>query len=339
MSTGDEAILWEPLENGSVLCSLCAHRCTLADGRPGLCGVRVNVGGKLVSLVRNRLIASHVDPIEKKPLFHFFPASLSFSIAAEGCNFRCDYCQNWQISQHPRGEDVRGRPSTPKEIVKSAVRAGCRSISYTYTEPTIFFETCRDVGLLAREEGLKNVFVTNGYMTPEAVEAARPFLDAANADLKFFRDETYRRVCGARLEGTLQGIRALFDAGIWLEVTTLVVPGLNDSEEELGEMARWIAGLSPDVPWHLSRFHPDYRMELPGPTPVQSLRRALEIGRAAGLKFVYVGNVPGERAENTFCPSCGTMLVERAGFASRVRALPDGRCGNCGELVPGVWNR
>lgn len=334
---GSDALLWEPLGGGAVLCFLCAHRCTLAEGRAGLCGVRTNEGGRLRSLVRDRIVASHVDPIEKKPLFHFLPSSLSFSVAAEGCNFRCSYCQNWQISQHRRGTPVAGTPADPRAVVRAAMEAGCRSVSFTYTEPTVFFELCRDVGVLAREAGLRNVFVTNGYLTPEAVREVGTFLDAANADLKFFRDGSYLRVCGARLAGVLEGIRALHEAGIWLEVTTLVVPGLNDSEEELTSMARWIAGLSPDIPWHLSRFHPDYKMEQPGPTPVQSLRRALEVGRAEGLRFVYVGNVPGERAESTFCPICGTMLVERVGFSARAHLDPGGRCGRCGAQIPGLW--
>jgi pyruvate formate lyase activating enzyme len=334
----DDALLWEPLEGGCVLCSLCAHRCTLAEGRAGLCGVRVNRGGRMRSLVRDRFVSGNVDPIEKKPLFHFLPGSLSFSVATEGCNFRCEYCQNWQISQHPPGGEIRGMAASPPDILRAALESGCRSISYTYTEPTVFFETCLGIGTLAREAGLKNVFVTNGYMTGECVQAAKPFLDAANADLKFFRDETYRRVCGARLGGVLEGIRALFEAGVWLELTTLLVPGLNDSEEELSGLARWIASLSPDIPWHLSRFHPDYKMERPGPTPVQSLRRALEIGRNEGLRFVYVGNVPGESGENTFCPSCGTMLLERIGFSSRIRDLREDRCGRCGQGIPGIWH-
>jgi pyruvate formate lyase activating enzyme len=291
----------------------------------------------MVSLVKDRLVANHVDPIEKKPLYHFLPGSLSFSVATRGCNFRCEYCQNWEISQHPRGEEVSGERVEPGEVVRAAIAASCRSIAFTYTEPTVFFETCRDIGVPAREAGLKNIFVTNGYLTPEAVEASKPFLDAANADLKFFRDESYRRVCGARLEGVLEGIGALYKAGVWLEVTTLVVPGLNDSEEELAGMARWIAGLSPDIPWHLSRFHPDYKMERPGPTPVQSLMRARDAGRQAGLRFVYLGNVPGSEGGNTFCPSCGTMLLRRAGFASEILALAGGRCGSCGAAVSGIW--
>lgn len=332
-----EALLWEPLEGGSVLCSLCAHRCILTEGRAGLCSVRMNRSGRMVSLVRGRLVATHVDPIEKKPLYHFLPGSHSFSVATVGCNFRCDYCQNWQMSQHPRDEDPIGDPVDPASVVRAALGASCRSIAFTYTEPTVFFETCADIGVPAREAGLKNIFVTNGYLTPEAVRACRPFLDAANADLKFFCDESYRRVCGARLEGVLEGIRALFDAGVWLEITTLVVPGLNDSDEELARLARWIAGLSPDIPWHLSRFHPDYRMERPGPTPVQSLRRAREAGRSEGLRFIYLGNVADEGGGDTFCPGCGTMVVRREGFSAEAFALEAGRCGRCGTPVAGVW--
>ena len=229
-----EAMLWAPLKGGKVACALCSHRCVIAPAKSGICAVRENQGGKLVTLVYGEVIAAHVDPIEKKPLYHFHPGSKALSIAAAGCNFRCSFCQNWEISQAPRREGgaLRGEKLSPEEIVREAGAQDCRSISYTYTEPTIFFEYAYDTARLAKESGLANNFVTNGYMTGEALAAIRPYLDAANVDLKAFKDETYRRVCGARLEPVLETIRGMKELGIWVEVTTLVVPGMNDGEEE-----------------------------------------------------------------------------------------------------------
>jgi pyruvate formate lyase activating enzyme len=321
-----------------VRCDLCAHRCRIPEGHAGVCQVRVNEGGVLKTLVLNRLVAASADPIEKKPLFHFLPGSKAFSIATAGCNFRCRYCQNWQISQAPRGGGgVDGEITPPQSVVEAAERRGCSTIAYPYTDPPIFFETAEAVGLLARHRGLKNIFVTNGYMTGEAVERARTFLDAANVDLKGFDESRYRTVCGATLKGVLSGIEALIAAGVWVEITTLVVPGVNDSEEELGAIARYIAGLGAHVPWHLSRYHPDYEMLDVAATPLGSLQRAYELGRAAGLKFVYVGNVPGHAAESTACPDCGTMVIVREGFSLSALRLREGSCPNCGAAVPGVW--
>jgi pyruvate formate lyase activating enzyme len=321
-----------------VHCDLCAHRCRIPEGHAGVCQVRVNEGGALKTLVLNRLVAAAADPIEKKPLFHFLPGSTAFSIATAGCNFRCRYCQNWQISQAPRGGGrVDGEVTSPQAVVEAARRRGCSTIAYTYTEPTIFFETAEAVGSLARQGGLKNIFVTNGYMTPEAVQRARSFLDAANVDLKGFDDGRYRKICGATLKGVLSGIEALVEAGVWVEITTLVVPGVNDSEEELGAIARYVAGLGRHIPWHISRYHPDYEMLDVAATPLGSLQRAYDLGRAAGLKFVYVGNVPGHASESTACPECGTMLVSREGFSLSALRLREGSCPDCGAAVPGVW--
>lgn len=320
------------------MCDLCAHRCTVLPGKAGICKVRLNSDGTLKTLVRNRLIAAHADPIEKKPLFHFQPGSISFSIATVGCNFRCRFCQNWQISQHVRERGgVPGDRTDPERVVDAARRACAASISYTYTEPTIFFETCEDVGLKARKAGMKNVFVSNGYLTTEAVDRAGAFLDAVNVDLKGFDDGRYRRVCGATLKGVLDGIDAILQAGIWLEITTLVVPGVNDAEDELRAVARHIARLGRSIPWHISRFHPDYKMDDGVPTPVETLVRAAEIGRAEGLEFVYLGNVPGHAAENTYCPKCATMIFERSGFRLIKRALDVDRCPTCKTRIPGVF--
>jgi pyruvate formate lyase activating enzyme len=333
---GDPAVLWHKEPDGRVVCDLCAHRCRILPGQAGVCQVRVNRGGELRTLVLNRLISAHLDPIEKKPFFHFLPGSFSLSIATVGCNFRCDFCQNWQISQHVREHgDFPGDVTEPEEVVGTALKGACASISYTYTEPTIFFETCEAVGRLARDRGLKNNFVTNGYLTREAALRAAAFLDAANVDLKGFDDSRYRTVCGATLKGVLDGLEALLDNGVWVEVTTLVVPELNDSEAELRAIARHIRGLGPDIPWHVSRFHPDYKMTGGKATPLSTLKRAYEVGREEGLKYVYTGNVPGDDSENTYCPDCAKMVVGRVGFRLTATNLRDGRCGSCGSRIAG----
>jgi pyruvate formate lyase activating enzyme len=335
-----EALLYETLEDRNVRCRLCSHRCLIEEGRRGICGVRENRGGVLQSLVYGRLIARHVDPIEKKPLYHFLPASMSYSIATVGCNFRCRFCQNADIAQMPadRGGAIIGDAVLPEEIVKAAEQADCQSISYTYTEPTVFFEFAMDVSRLARARGIRNVFVTNGYMTREALDAIGPVLDAANVDLKAFNRDYYRTVCGARLEPVKQTLRDMKSAGVFVEVTTLIVPGLNDEPAELNALAAFLADeLGPDTPWHISRFHPTYRLTDRPPTPLETLRAAREIGLSAGLKYVYTGNVPGDGGESTFCPGCGELLIERWGFQVRKMRLKNGRCGRCGEAIAGVW--
>ncbi len=331
------AILWTAAPDGKVVCGLCAHRCLIAPGKRGVCGVRENRAGALVSHAYGEVVAANIDPIEKKPLYHFLPGTSSLSVAAAGCNFRCRFCQNWSISQSPAEGGGGGRPLLPARAVALARERKCRSLSYTYTEPTIFFEYARDMATAAKAAGLANVFVSNGYLTGEAVEAARPWLDAANVDLKAFRDETYRTVCGARLQPVLDSIRLLLAAGVWVEVTSLVVPGLNDGPEELRDMARFLAAAGRDIPWHISRFHPDYRLTDRGPTPIATLARAAAIGREEGLRFVYVGNVPGE-GEATVCPACGAVLIRRAGFAVLENRLgPGGACPSCGAVLAGRW--
>lgn len=334
-----EAMLWRPLEGGKVACELCAHRCVVAPGKQGVCAVRENRDGRLVTLVYGEVVAAHVDPIEKKPLYHFFPGSKALSIATPGCNFRCGFCQNWQISQAPRrkGGGIAGEPLAPEEVVRVALDQGCRSISYTYTEPTIFFEYAFDTARLARQAGLFNNFVTNGYMTAEALETVRPYLDAANVDLKAFKDETYKKICGARLEPVLESIRLMRKSGIWVEVTTLVVPGLNDGEEEEAAIARFIASVDPAIPWHLSRYHPDYEYTQASPTPVAALRAAAAVGRREGLRHVYIGNVPGE-SEDTLCATCGFVLIRRRGFSVVANALRDSRCPSCAAVLAGLFD-
>ncbi len=333
-----EARFYEVLEENVVRCGLCAHRCLIKPEKNGICGVRRNENVRLYSLVYGKLIAANVDPIEKKPLFHFYPGSSSYSIATVGCNFRCLFCQNADISQAPRDHGaIFGRDTNPDRVVQDALKSRCASISYTYTEPTIFMEFAMDVGVKAREAGLKNVFVSNGYMTPEALkEAARTFLDAANVDLKAFRDRFYKEMCGARLDPVLETLRLMKELGIWLEVTTLLIPGLNDDPKELEELAQFLVSLGPETPWHVSRFHPTYRLTDRPPTPVATIRMAREIGLKAGLRYVYAGNVPGDEGENTYCPRCGTLVMQRYGFSTRPSGIRNGACRSCGTILQGV---
>ena len=332
-----EALFCETLEAKSVRCHLCPHRCRIRLGKRGACGVRVNQNGRLFTLVYGKAVAANVDPIEKKPLFHFYPGSLSFSIATVGCNFRCLHCQNAEISQMPVDRNrIDGADLQPEKIVHLAAERDCRTISYTYTEPTIYFEYAHDTARLADIQGLKNVFVTNGYMTPEALQKIQPYLHAANVDLKSFRESFYRRVCRARLGPVLETIREMTNRGIWVEVTTLVIPGLNDSEEELREIAKFLAGLKRDLPWHVSAFHPTHRMKDRPRTPERTLRRAREIGKEEGLLFVYTGNIPGDDGENTYCPGCGKIVIRRHGFRVLSVELDHGRCRACRTEIP-VW--
>jgi pyruvate formate lyase activating enzyme len=333
-----EAMLWEKLDGQRVRCNLCGHRCVIVAGKYGLCSVRENCAGVLMSHTYDAVVAMNVDPIEKKPLFHFLPGSTSLSIAAAGCNFQCDFCQNWRISQAPRQGEQAGEAISPEQIVTAAINYDCASISYTYTEPTIFFELAHDTSRLAREKGIKNVFVSNGFLTPLAVRTIAPHLDAINVDLKAFRDETYRKVMKASLEPVLVCLRELMAAGIWLEITTLVVPGMNDSPQELRDIARFISKeLSPCVPWHVSRFHGDYKMNSTPTTPIETLNLACDMGKQEGLKYVYCGNVPGDTDENTYCPNCRRTLIERIGFEVQSNKLAAGKCPRCGQAIDGVW--
>ncbi|MFH1854706.1 MAG: AmmeMemoRadiSam system radical SAM enzyme [Candidatus Omnitrophota bacterium] len=289
-------MFYESLYGGMVRCELCAHRCEITAGKFGICGVRKNQDGKLYTHVYGEVIASHVDPIEKKPLYHFMPGSFSYSIATMGCNFKCSFCQNWEISQALRmGEGWRvkgeGYELKPEEVIREAKKNKCKSISYTYTEPTIFFEYAYDIARLAREAGLSNIFVTNGYMTEKPLETIKPYLDAANVDLKSFCEDFYRKMCGAHLEPVLDSIKTMKRLGIWVEITTLVVTDKNDSDDEFKDIAKFIASVDPEMPWHISRFHPDFKHLESEPTPVETLKRAREIGRKAGLKYIHLGNM------------------------------------------------
>lgn len=332
-----EAMFYSRESGNQVRCGLCRHRCLIGDGARGICAVRENRGGTLYSLVYGKLVAEHVDPIEKKPLFHVLPGSTSFSIATVGCNFKCHHCQNYTISQVDRSAPITGVTQTPETIVKKALATGCRSIAYTYTEPTIFFEFAYDTARLAQEAGLLNVFVTNGYITREALAEITPFLDAANIDLKGFTEAFYRDYVHARLSEVLDSIVEYRKRGIWIELTTLIITGLNDREEELRGIADFIVtNLGSDTPWHVTQFYPTYRLTDRPRTPVETLRRAREIGKAAGLRYVYEGNVPGEGGENTWCPSCETLLIERYGYLIEKDRIRDGKCPDCGTSIAGI---
>lgn len=334
-----DAMLWESVSGNKVRCKLCPFGCLIDEGRTGRCQVRKNIKGRLYSLNYHYLCAANVDAIEKKPLFHFQPGSLSYSIACPGCNFQCSFCQNWQISQMMREEKtLYGKSIPPEVIVDQAVRTGCSSIAYTYTEPTVFFELAYDTSRLAHERGLKNVFVSNGFISIEALETIRPYLDGINVDLKSFRETFYQRICKARLGPVLDSLRWLSSNGVWLEITTLLVPNQNDSDEELRDIAEFIVKeLSVDVPWHISRYHPDYRYSASPPTPISSIKRAIEIGKSAGLRYVYGGNIPGDPSENTYCWKCGSLLIGRYGFTILENNITsDNACPDCGARIAGV---
>ncbi len=332
-------MLYSPLEEGKVQCYLCNHRCTILPSKRGICGVRENREGKLYTLVFGQAISLNVDPIEKKPIFHLYPGSTSFSIATVGCNFRCLQCQNHEISQMPRDQGrIDGSTVSPSKIVSLAKEYQCQSISYTYTEPTIYFEYAYEAAVLASKEGIKNIFVTNGYMTEEALKTIQPYLDAANVDLKSFQEKFYKEVCGARLQPVLENLRLMRQLGIWVEITTLVIPTLNDSDKEFEEIAQFIVSLGPEVPWHISAFYPTYKMLNLPRAPASLLHRAREIGLRAGLQYVYCGNIPGEEGEDTFCPHCGLKVIERVGFRVVKNEVIRGECRQCQTKIDGVWN-
>lgn len=333
-----EAVLWGKHDHQKVHCHLCAHECTISESKFGICGVRQNINGILYALTYGQVIAANIDPIEKKPLYHFLPGSLSYSIATIGCNFKCGFCQNWQISQASmqNASPHAMRTLSPERIVQEAKGKNCSSISYTYTEPTVFFEYAYDTAMLAKEAGLYNVFVTNGYMTKQALEMIRPCLDAANVDLKSFSDASYNKNCKARLQPVLDTIATMKELDIRLEVTTLVVPGENDSDEELSKIADFLALIDRDIPWHISRFHPDYQFLHHAATPIETLRRAKEIGLEKGLHYIYLGNVL--EGSNTYCPRCHELLVERKYMGTERMNLTSGRCPVCHLEISGTWS-
>ncbi len=333
-----EAMLYEKLNEQRVRCSLCAHHCNIAEGKRGICHVRENRDGVLYSLVYGRTISQNVDPIEKKPLFNFHPGTTAFSIATPGCNFRCDFCQNWEISQMPREKHlIMGQDATPQQIAHAAQRYGCRSIAYTYTEPTVFTEYALDTARVTHKLGIANVYVTNGFMTAEMLDAFAPYMDAANVDLKAFTDEFYKKHCGARLQPVLDSLRKMKELGTWVEVTTLIIPTLNDSPAELTAIAEFIVQeLGAETPWHISRFHPTYKLLDKPATPISTLQKARDIGMSAGLRYVYTGNVWGDAGEHTYCYNCGQSVIERVGYQLGSRQIEEGKCANCGAVIDGV---
>jgi pyruvate formate lyase activating enzyme len=333
-----EAKFYTRLADNRVHCQLCKHFCKIADGQRGICEVRENQAGTLYTQVYGKSISAAIDPIEKKPLFHLNPGSTSFSIATVGCNFRCRHCQNWEIAQYPRMHEgaIPGKDLSPESVVNQAGRAGCVSIAYTYTEPTIFFEYAYETAKLANRAGLKNVFISNGYTSAEALKAISPYLDAANIDLKSFNDDFYRKICGARLQPILDTIRLYRDLGIWIEVTTLIIPGYNDNEEELKAIADFIVNVGAEIPWHVTAFYPTHELTDAPRTSARILRRARQIGIEAGLRYVYEGNIPGEGGENTYCHGCGELLIERFGFSIRENRIEQGRCRTCSAKIDGI---
>lgn len=333
-----EASFYEKRSNGKVACNLCRHHCLISDGKRGLCCVRENRNGVLYTRVYGNPCSWHVDPVEKKPLYHFFPGSKAFSIATVGCNFRCLHCQNHEISQLPRDQDrIEGHPMTPEEVVEQARQARCTSISYTYTEPTIFYEYAFDCAKLAHEAGIYNNFVTNGYIEEGPVTAIKPYLDAANIDLKSFSPAFYRKVCGAKLDGVLASIRKYKELGIWIELTTLIIPRYNDSDDEFKKIAAFIAGeIGVETPWHVSAFYPTYKLTDSYRTPPETLLRARQIGQEAGLRYVYTGNIPGIDGESTYCYNCKKAVIKRWGFTITENNLEAGRCKFCQATIDGI---
>ncbi len=325
---------YDKLPGGKIRCKLCSHYCTLREGQTGVCGVNKNEGGKLVNLVYGKIAAIHIDPIEKKPLYHFLPGTRALSIGTVGCNMQCSFCQNWQISQIRKVEQQEY--VSPEELVQLAIRYDSKSIAYTYNEPTIFYPYARDVALEAQKYGIRNVFVTNGIESKEVVDDMKGIIDAANVDFKAYDEKYYKRELKAPFT-VRETIKRMKQNGLWVEVTTLIIPGINDQPEHLEKIARFIANeAGTETPWHLSAFHPDYKMTDRPPTPVTTLEQAAEIGRKAGLKFIYIGNVGKKNV--TYCPNCGAALIERVGYILLAYRLIDGKCYQCNTQIPGVWN-
>lgn len=328
---------WQKMENNSVQCLLCPRRCVLKEGQVGYCRVRKNFGGQLASLVYGRPVAANVDPVEKKPLYHFLPGTRTFSLATVGCSMRCLFCQNWDISQ-AEPSDFKAEYIPPDRIVQSAWEKTCPSISYTYSEPAVFFEYLYDISALARKSALRNVMVTSGHINPGPLAELCSVLDAANVDLKGFSDLSYRRMANTRLAPILEAVMVLRRKGVWLELGYLVIPSINDSREEISSLCRWVAdSLGADVPLHFLRFFPQHKLSHLPPTPPASLDTAYALARRHGLNYVYIGNIPGHRANHTYCHKCGKLLIERRGYFIERNLMQDGRCPHCGQRIPGVW--
>jgi pyruvate formate lyase activating enzyme len=325
------------LDRGEIQCELCPHRCRVAKGKRGLCRVRENRDGKYYSLVYGNPCAVHLDPIEKKPFSHVLPGTTSFSLATAGCNFQCKFCQNWEISQ-ASPEDVYGYDVPPELIVSRAKEIGARSVAYTYVEPMIFYEYMSDISLLVKKAGLLNVTHSNGFINPAPLKNLCKVLDAANIDLKGFTEDFYRELCGGELSPVLETLKTLKKEKVHLEITTLIIPTKNDEMSVIKEMCLWIKKeLGEDTPIHFSRFYPLYKLKTLPPTPVSTLDKAREVALSAGLEYVYVGNIPGHAGENTFCPKCKKMVIQRTGYMVGEIHLKDGKCRYCGKPISGIW--
>lgn len=326
---------FEPKGNGKIICLLCAHRCSLREGQSGICHVNANENGQLNNLVYGHPCSLNIDPVEKKPLYHFLPGTRTLSLGTVGCNFRCPFCQNWEISQ--KKEIDTNVNITPEQIVAAALEHHTPSISFTYNEPTIFYPYARDIGLLAKEKGIRSVFVTNGFQTTELIEDMASFVVAANVDLKSFQPEYYKKTLKGGLEVVKENLIHMVKVGIWVEITTLLVPGHNDSEDEVEAMADFISEkVGRQVPWHFSAFHPDYQMtDGMHKTPPETLLRAKAIAEKHGMEYVYLGNIATDNT--TYCPKCGEELLERSGFGARKRAMQNGKCPKCAYPIEGVW--
>ena len=336
------AWLSKKLSSGKVLCQACAHACKLDEGEYGICGVRKVEGGELKLLVYGLAAAVNVDPVEKKPMFHLLPTTKAFSVGTVGCNFSCSFCQNADISQYPQEHQHRllGQELPPERIVALAQEYGCDSVAYTYNEPIVWFEYSHDTAKLAHEAGLKNIYVTSGYETKKAIDLLAPYIDGMNIDIKGFTDTFYKEICASKLKPVLEAVRYAHSRGIWIEITTLLIPGKNDSDEEIRGIAEFIAALDPFIPWHLSAFHPTYKMTDVERTPASTLRRAYKIGQEAGLKYLYVGNIDDEDHESTYCPGCGERVIDRSGHIGQFvtnHLSPEGHCPYCDYQLEGVW--
>ncbi len=336
------ALFQEALEGEKIHCTLCPHNCILNEGSTGICRTRTNKKGVLYTLSYGNLCSVSVDPIEKKPLFHFFPKSRIFSIATQGCNLRCLNCQNWTISQEGPSLD-KTHKTTPEEVVKAAISQGTDSIAFTYTEPTVFYEYMLDIAKVAKQKGLRCVIISNGYINQKPLEELCPYIDGANIDLKCFDEDTYHKLTGGSLQPVLQTLETLKKAGIWLEITNLMIPGWNDDPTVVSQMCQWLVmkGFK-DTPIHFSRFFPNYQLQLLPPTPENILKKATKRAKEAGMKYVYTGNLFFGGQEDTLCPKCGKLLIERTRYnvgrvEITIKSDGSGFCPDCGEKVPGIW--
>lgn len=341
-----KARLFKKLKNGLVQCQACSWHCRILPGKRGICGVRKNIDGQLYLLVYGKAVGMAVDPVEKKPLFHFLPGSKALSFGTLGCNFGCLFCQNWPQSQSPKVveddvlEEVINRYSqdfSPLQIVKLAKELNCSSIAYTYNEPAVFIEYAYDTMVLAKKEGLRNIFVSNGFESTQTFELVKDYLDAINIDLKSFSSRFYQKICKGQKDPVLKNIKRFYRKGVWVEVTTLIVPEENDSAKELTQIAQFLAKVSQNIPWHVTAFYPEYQMRHKPPTSPEKLFEAYQIGKQTGLNFVYVGNILDVEHSCTYCPNCKALLIKREGYKIELRGLSEGKCIRCGEKIAGVW--